>query len=328
MSIYKWLQLAQADGAYESNCPLPDHADLGDNADAWVPGAYEALLMRSDYSISRFALLNYLLARTVRKQMLTPSPANQAKEEAKLLKTGALAIVDPLISHLSRMNVPRDAMRTEALRLACESNKRELVKVGMALLGQSGEPSDAEILLTLGRHEEFTFFAAPALRALLGADEVNNALLPLADQVDGWGKTAVLYELNYSLEGSAAPEYLLRRGCANRLGPALNSNLCATKGQLAERLEAILAARNPGAAGDEGSTAEIAADAAAPIDAELCIGICEILWGLTEFDGVHDSLNDYKHGIAARNAFVQFMKERPEVFAADDRAAEIVNRMK
>ncbi|MBQ3867217.1 MAG: hypothetical protein II789_01585 [Clostridia bacterium] len=328
MSIYKWLQLAQAGEAYESNCPLPDHADLGDNASAWVPGAYEALLMRSDYSISRFALLNYLLARTVRKQMLTPSSANQAKEEAKLLKTGALAIVDPLISHLSRMNVPRDAMRTEALRLACESSKRELVKVGMALLGQSGEPSDAEILLTLGRHEEFTFFAAPALRALLGADAVNDALLPLADQVDGWGKTAILYELNYSLEGSAAPEYLLRRGCANRLGLALNANLCATKGQLAERLEAILAAGNPGAAGDEGSTAENAADAAAPIDAELCTGICEILWGLTEFDGIHDSLNDYKHGIAARNAFVQLMKERPEVFSADARAAEIINRMK
>ena len=328
MSIYKWLQLEQAGSAYESNCPLPDHADLGDNASAWVPGAYEALLMRSDYSISRFALLNYLLARTVRKQMLTPSPANQAREEAKLLKTGALATVDPLISHLSRMNVPRDAMRTEALRLACESSKRELVKVGMALLGQSGEPSDAEILLTLGRHEEFTFFAAPALRALLGADAVNDALLPLADQVDGWGKTAILYELNYSLEGSAAPEYLLRRGCANRLGPALNANLCATKGQLAERLEAILAAGNTGAAGDEGGTAENAADAAAPLDAELCTGICEILWGLTEFDGVHDSLNDYKHGIAARNAFVQLMKERPDVFAADDRAAEIVNRMK
>ena len=323
MSIYKWLQLEQAGSAYESNCPLPDHADLGDNAGAWVPGAYEALLMRSDYSISRFALLNYLLARTVRKQMLTSSPANQAKEEAKLLKTGALATVDPLISHLSRMNVPRDAMRTEALRLACETSKRELVKVGMALLGQSGEPSDAEILLTLGRHEEFTFFAAPALRALLGADAVNDALLPLADQVDGWGKTAILYELNYSLEGSAAPEYLLRRGCANRLGPALNANLCATKGQLAERLEAILADE-----GGEGGTAENAAGAAAPLDAELCTGICEILWGLTEFDGVHDSLNDYKHGIAARNAFVQLMKERPEVFAADDRAAEIVERMK
>ncbi len=310
MSIYKWLRLSQAEDAYESNCPLPDHADLGENANAWVPGAYEALLMRSDYSISRFALLNYLLARTVRKQMLTPSPANQAREEAKLLKTGALATVDPLISHLSRMNVPRDAMRTEALRLACESSKRELVKVGMALLGQSGEPSDAEILLTLGRHEEFTFFAAPALRALLGADAVNDALLPLADQVDGWGKTAILYELNYSLEGSAAPEYLLRRGCANRLGPALNANLCATKGQLAERLEAILAVDS------------------SPLDAELCVGICEILWGLTEFDGIHDSLNDYKHGIAARNAFVKLMKERPEVFSADARAAEIVERMK
>lgn len=313
MSIYEWLTTAQAGEAYESNCPLPDHADLGDNASAWVPGAYESLLMRSDYSIRRFALLNYLLARTVRKQALAPSPANQAKEEAKLRKTGALAVVDPLLSHMTRMNVPRAALRAEALRLACKTDKRELVKTGIALLGQFGDKSDADVLLTLGRHEEFTFFAAPALRALLGADGVNDALLPLADQVDGWGKTAILYELNYSAEGSRAPEYLLRRGCRNRLGLALNANLCATKGQLAECLEAL---------------ADEAAGDAALIDGELRTGICDILRGLTEFDGVHDSLNDYKHGIAARNAFVRLMRDTPEVFAGDPRAAEILERMR
>ena len=326
MSIYEWLTTAQAGEAYESNCPLPDHADLGDNASAWVPGAYESLLMRSDYSIRRFALLNYLLARTVRKQALAPSPANQAKEEAKLRKTGALAVVDPLLSHLSRMNVPRAALRAEALRLACKTDKRELVKTGIALLGQFGDKSDADVLLTLGRHEEFTFFVAPALRALLGADGVNDALLPLADQVDGWGKTAILYELNYSAEGSRAPEYLLRRGCRNRLGLALNANLCATKGQLAERLEALA----DEAAGDAAlpADADPAANAGALIDDELRTGICDILRGLTEFDGVHDSLNDYKHGIAARNAFVRLMRDTPEVFAGDPRAAEILDRMR
>lgn len=338
MSIYEWLTTAQAGEAYESNCPLPDHADLGDNASAWVPGAYESLLMRSDYSIRRFALLNYLLARTVRKQVLAPSPANQAKEEAKLRKTGALAVVDPLLSHLTRMNVPHDAMRAEALRLACETDKRELVKTGIALLGQFGDKSDADVLLTLGRHEEFTFFAAPALRALLGADGVNDALLPLADQVDGWGKTAILYELNYSAEGSRAPEYLLRRGCRNRLGLALNANLCATKGQLAERLEALAdeaagdaalpADADPAAGAALPADADTAANAGARIDDELRTGICDILRGLTEFDGVHDSLNDYKHGIAARNAFVRLMRDTPEVFAGDPRAAEILDRMR
>ena len=74
--------------------------------------------------------------------------------------------------------------------------------------------------------------------------------------------------------------------------------------------------------------ADPAANAGALIDDELRTGICDILRGLTEFDGVHDSLNDYKHGIAARNAFVRLMRDTPEVFAGDPRAAEILDRMR
>lgn len=324
MTLYEWVKAELESGAFRSDSRLPDHADLGAEASGrWVPGAYESLLMRSTYSIRRHAFQNYLLARKVRKQALKPSDKNCEKEEAALLKTGALAVVDPVISFLHAMHTDKTALRSEGLRLATGTRKRELVKVGIALLGMWGDKGDAEqpagdleILLTLARHEEFTFYCAPAVRSLAGAEKVNDLLLPLLDGLDGWGKTAILYELNYdpSLTGEAsgvnpASEYLLRRGCFNRLGPEVNANLCATKGGLAARLKTLC------------ESEELP-------DAELYRGICEIMWGLTPFSGVYDSLNDYKHGHDARNLFKQLVETKPELAELDPRGPEIIERMR
>jgi hypothetical protein len=317
-SIYDWLKAEIEAGTFESGCRLPDHADLGADGDGWVPGAYESLLMRSTYSIRRSSIQNFLLARKVRKQILDPSEQNEKAEETALLKSGALAAVDPLISFLYSMKTDKAKMRDEALRLASTSRKRELVKVGIALLGACGDENeewiegDKEVLLTLARHEEFTFYAAPALRARVGADKVNEYLLPLCDLVDGWGKTAILYELNYEKTpaGTPAIEYLLRRGCKNRLGLALNANLCATKGRLAEKLE------------------ELCAEDASLPDGELWTGICDVMEGLTAFDGIHDSLNDYKFGIRARDAFATLIGARTELTQIDPRGEEILQRMR
>ena len=318
MTLYEWIKTEIDSEGYASDCRLPDHADLGpDAANSWVPGAYESLLMRSTYSIRRYAFQNYLLARKVRRQALKPSEKNQAREEAALEKTGALAVVDPVISFLHAMHTDKAALRREGLRLACETRKRELVKVGVALLGMWGDQKeDLQILLTLARHEEFTFYCAPAGRSLMGAEKVNDCLLPLADKIDGWGKTAILYELNYDpalvdeeTGANPASDYLLRRGCKNRLGADVNANICATKGCLAQKLK------------------EISESEALP-DKELYSGICEIMWGLTEFGGVYDSINDYKHGHDARNLFKQLVETRPELAELDSRGADIIERMR
>jgi hypothetical protein len=41
----------------------------------------------------------------------------------------------------------------------------EPVKAGIALLGVSGSGQDRELMLTLGRHEDFTLFCAAAIRS-------------------------------------------------------------------------------------------------------------------------------------------------------------------
>lgn len=306
MTIYDFLTVNNPEG-YSSNCALPDYALLGDAGDAWVAGAYEGMMMRSLYSIRRQPLMNYLLARKVRKQIVKPSEENRAAMEKALIKASALAVVDPLISFLSGFHLDREAVAAEARHLATETQHRELVKVGIALLGSFGKIEDIEtILLPLGRHEEFTFYVAPAIKALLG-DDRNRVLLPLADEVDGWGRLAVLYELHFT--DPAVKDYLLRFGCRNRLGLAEAANLCATKGDLAGMLDTLVAAED------------------LP-DSDLYRGICDIMMGLLAFDGVHDSINDYKHGHRARVSFVVLTQKHRELARMDDRTEEILKKMR
>lgn len=306
MTIYDFLTVNKPEG-YRSDCALPDHALLGDAGATWVAGAYEGMIMRSLYSIRRQAMMNYLLARKVRKQIVKPSPENRVAMEKALMKASALPIVDPLISFLTGFHLDREAVAAEARHLATETEHRELVKVGIALLGSFGKMEDIDtILLPLGRHEEFTFYVAPAVKALLG-DDRNRVLLPLADEVDGWGRLAVLYELHFT--DPEVKSYLLCYGCRNRLGLEEAANLCATKGDLADMLDMLVS----------GDTLP---------DPELYHGICDILMGLLAFDGVHDSINDYKHGNRARVSFVVLTQKYRELAFMDERTEEILKRMR
>lgn len=306
MTIYDFLTVNKPEG-YTSNCALPDHALLGEAGDAWVAGAFEGMMMRSLYSIRRQALMNYWLARKVRKQIVKPCEENRASMHRALVKASALPIVDPLISYLAGFHLDREAVAAEARHLATETHHRELTKVGIALLGTFGKMEDvASILLPLGRHEEFTFYAAPAIRALLKKDR-NTVLLSLAEEVDGWGRLAALYELDFS--DSEVKEYLLRRGCRNRLGFEEAANLCSTKGDLIGTLDRLL---------EQGALP----------DGELYRGICDIFTGLLAFDGVHDSLNDYKYGHRARIAFLCLTQTHRELALMDPRTEEILKRMR
>lgn len=306
MTIYDFLTVNKPEG-YTSCCALPDHALLGAAGDDWVAGAYEGMIMRSLYSIRRQAVMNYLLARKVRKQIVRPCQKHREAMHRALVKTSALPIVDPLISYLSGFGLEREAVRGEALHLATQTEHRELTKVGIALLGTFGKKEDIEtILLPLGRHEEFTFYVAPAIKALL-ADDRNRVLLPLAEEVDGWGRLAVLYELHFT--DPAVKDYLLRYGCRNRLGFEEAANLCATKGDLMGTLDRLL-------------------EQDAMPDGELYRGICDIFTGLLAFDGVHDSLNDYKYGHRARIAFVCLTEAHRELVLMDPRTEGILKRMR
>ena len=72
MSIYEFLkeQNAQEPAA---GSRLPDSGDLHLRpGEAWVPGAFEGILLRTDSRIKQHVVVNYRIANRVKKQALRP----------------------------------------------------------------------------------------------------------------------------------------------------------------------------------------------------------------------------------------------------------------
>jgi hypothetical protein len=92
-------------------------------------------------------------------------------------------------------------------RWLCEHGvKRQQAKAGLGLLGISGRPDDAALIVRLGLLEELTLYSVVALKNLL--PDADPALYDLAQQVNGWGRIQCIYRL----KDSALPEvrYWLR----------------------------------------------------------------------------------------------------------------------
>lgn len=155
----------------------------------------------------------------------------------ELLRQGrAVGLADVLLEALreGQATLPLDRLRTLARWLATHAPDREPVKIGMAILGLFGEPEDRDLLLTLGRHEELTLFAAVALVNLQEApDEV---LWELARGVTAWGRIQVVERLAET-QDPRIRRWLLVEGYRNRVMNEYTAVLCAQAGGLRTELE-------------------------------------------------------------------------------------------
>ena len=71
--------------------------------------------------------------------------------------------------------------------LFLRSGYRDEVKYAMALMSGFGRPEDADLFRVVGRHEEFTVYAAVALATVTG--DPLGEWLGLLPHVSGWGRT-------------------------------------------------------------------------------------------------------------------------------------------
>ncbi len=177
------------------------------------------------------------------------------------------------------------------------------VKMAIALLGQYGGPADADLMMTLGRHEAFTFTCAIALCALLGPEQSQTAMWNLARRVHGWGRIQVVRRL----AATGCPEiqqWLLRDGYKNAHMDEYLAYLCATGGKLLPALQAGLA------------------------DERLLIGAGDILQALLSGrDCPAQKMADYADGAAATLAWlacVQRQRPRAPQIAA---SAQVLSRI-
>ena len=147
-----------------------------------------------------------------------------------------LDYLDLAIDEISRSAPPAyPHLRPFVITLAENAPDRGAVKFALAMLGAIGNPADKALITLLGRHEEFTLYAATALTSLLDTPEP--ALWELAQSVEGWGRIHIVERLA-TTTSPAIQRWLLREGYRNRVMVSYGAYICATAGNLKEALNA------------------------------------------------------------------------------------------
>jgi hypothetical protein len=125
--------------------------------------------------------------------------------------------------------IAHERLHAIALWLATRAADREPVKAGIALLGlfQDGEARD--LLLTLGRHEEFTLFAAVALED--SEEDSELSVWALGTLVTGWGRIQIVERLA-DTEDEQIKAWMLREGYRNDIMDEYTALVCARAGDL------------------------------------------------------------------------------------------------
>lgn len=313
MSIYDFLLQQYDNKEPYAGAVLPDHGQMRLASDeVWTAGAYEGIVLRENYGIKQHVLVNYRIARIIRKQIENPCEKNQKKAYDTIRKYSAISIVDPVISiMLSRHKIDKDKMRQAALDMAMKSEHREVVKFGVALLGHCAKEEDIPVIMVIGRHEEFTLYAAGAIHVMTDSAKRNDLLIQLSENTNGWGKIAVAYEIDYTSE--AARFYTVAKGCENGIGLSYLSNVCATKGKMTEIMQAMLD-------GQEAFGIYTKED--------MFNGICTIFTGLLEKHPTNDDISNYKYAKKAAKLFKEVTDTYPDLSEKNQQAAKIIDELR
>lgn len=174
------------------------------------------------------------------------------------------------------------------------------MKVGICMLGLCARHKDRWILITLGRHEEFSHYVGIALTNALADPE--RSLWELAKVVDGWGHVAFVEQL----AGTTDPEikaWIVRDGFTTSGHETDLAPIAATTGELARELRAE------------------------EIDDELYRSAGGILVAMIRarvFEHQED-IADYEDGPEAISLFLHHVDKRPEQLKTFEHVAVIVD---
>jgi len=200
---------------------------------------------------------------------------------AKLVATDLGGVIDEMLHEVRRQpRIRPHVLYQEALWFAEQGAHRNVVKFGLALLGLFQNEQVKELLMTLGRHDEFTLYAAVAIQN--GMEAGNEVLWELARDVHGWGKIHLVERLEPTRPEIAA--WLLRHGCRNHIMHEYLACLCARKGDLRQAL------------------------AAEQIDGELFEGATDIVSALL-YGGPAEDIDDYAHAPQVLADYVRLARQ-------------------
>ena len=288
-SIYRHItaHLRDAPGLAPGGDTLPDDARLRERSGfGWAPGAMDGAFGHhgSPESAEETAAHVFDAFRALTDRATDP----HAVELYTLLTShSALDFVDPLLQRIVEVGgIDPERVHAVASWLATSAPDREPVKVAIALLGIVRGQNDGDVLLTLGRHEEFTLFAIVALSNRDQGGE--RVIFELAKNVTGWGRIHLVERLTETTNDEIRA-WLLRDGYRNEIMWEYTALICARTGGL---LDAV---RLPD-----------------PDDA-LLTGAGDLLATLTASGGPAEGMESYPDGAEAAEHWARHLRSRAEI---------------
>lgn len=283
-TLERQVRAESGDGIPSTLFALPDEPEHESGAMRWAAGALDGVMGRHG-QVEDERLRAKQIVKGVRDLLAATTPANLEHLTRLLARAPVLGVLDDVLAELvGNGDLDPDRFHELAAFLVQTAPDRELVKLGISMLGVLVGCDERETLLTIGRHEEFTLFAAVALTSTL--EHADEPLWELAKSVRGWGRIHAVERLT----DSADPEirgWLLREGYRNDVMDEYLAYSCAVAGDLAGALEADI-------------VDEALLDGAAGIFAALLNG------------GPVEDIEDYEHAARAAEAYLRHLVRRPE----------------
>lgn len=211
--------------------PEPDPS--GEVTIGFAPGLIDEILEQgTEVANAQAAAASFRLIQDVVRHPSAPGPYEALIED--LCGKENLGFLDPLLSQVYHAGFGRQEIRDLALGLATRSSDRTPVKVGVVLLGLCATIEDRDIILSLGRHEEFTHYVGVALTNAF--EDAEPLLWELAKVVESWGRINLVRQLA-STRSPEIKAWILRTGSEGLIGMEL-AYVAATSGELAAALSA------------------------------------------------------------------------------------------
>jgi hypothetical protein len=209
---------------------LPDEKIVrGGKQIGWAPGALDGVMGHHAAKNEAIEIANRILESF---RALTKKATDERARSlySLLLDHPTLSYVDQLLEAVvTHGDLDVERVHAIAQWLATNAADREPIKCAIAFLGVCRGGDDRDLLLTLGRHEEFTLFVSVALGNL--GDDPELSRYALACLVTGWGRIQIIERLA-NTKDEQIKSWLLREGYQNDVLHEYTALICAKTGDL------------------------------------------------------------------------------------------------
>ncbi len=239
-AIYRWLATwPDSDGPLPAEAEtLPDEPSAIEGKIRWSAGALDGVFGHHVAEADDETPVEAIMA-ALRSVLHKPQQQDIEQLYRLLCHASPLNYLDVLLPAVAQdPQLPANKLQALAEWLATESPDRNAVKVAIALLGFFPTQKSCQILSTLGAHDEFTLYAAVALRSILPEDEYERAWLAMAKRAGGWGRVQLIERLPEFLSKQSR-DWLLREGYRNAVMYEYTAWHCATHGQLLQAMQQL-----------------------------------------------------------------------------------------